>query len=281
MSFFSSFFDKPILGMIHLAGENPVKRAIEEIQLLEEERVDGAIIENYHGSEEDVINTLEELSKIKLNLKIGVNMLPNEFDYAFELARKYNANFIQVDYVAGRYEEGELDFSKYDKYRNMYSGILVLGGVWPKYYAPVKDSFIETDLKQGVNRCDAIVVTGEGTGKITPLEKIKKFKSIIKEHPLIIGAGLNSKNAYEQLSIADGAIVGSYFKNGNTNFPVDRMNVRELMCIVNTIRHVWSVYRQDDNGNKFLVKDKLNKSEADKLVQEFSKGHKQYYWVSE
>ncbi|MBI4918874.1 hypothetical protein HY837_03025, partial [archaeon] len=127
MSFFSFFSEKPILGMIHLAGEDPVKRALEEIHLFDEESLDGVIIENYHGSEEDVIDTLKEISKLKLNLRIGINMLPNEFDYAFELVKKYGVGFIQVDNIAGKYIEGELDIKKYDYYINNYSDILVIG----------------------------------------------------------------------------------------------------------------------------------------------------------
>lgn len=42
----------------------------------------------------------------------------------------------------------------------------------------------------------------------------------------------------------------------------------------------YSVWRQDDHGNVFLVKDRLVETEAFQLVREFeSKGHKQSYWV--
>jgi hypothetical protein len=44
----------------------------------------------------------------------------------------------------------------------------------------------------------------------------------------------------------------------------------------------WSVWRQDDNGNVFLVKNRLTEQEALKLVQELErKGHKQTYWAKE
>lgn len=44
----------------------------------------------------------------------------------------------------------------------------------------------------------------------------------------------------------------------------------------------YSVWRQDDNGNIFLVKDKLTEIDAFRLVREFEdKGHKQSYWVKE
>lgn len=41
-----------------------------------------------------------------------------------------------------------------------------------------------------------------------------------------------------------------------------------------------SVWRLDDNGNEFLVRDGLTEDEALSLVREFeARGHKQAYWV--
>ena len=42
----------------------------------------------------------------------------------------------------------------------------------------------------------------------------------------------------------------------------------------------WVVYRQDDNGNRFVVRTGLGRDEAERLVAEFdAKGHKQLYWA--
>ncbi len=230
----------PIFGMIHLAGKNPVQRALREIALFEEEGISGAIIENYYGSMEDVVKTLEETAT-SLTLKIprGVNILPNEFENAFFLAHLYGAEFIQLDHVAGAYTNGKMfDIALYDRYRQNYLDVSVLGGVWPKYYTPFAGSNLETDLRVGMGRADAIVVTGAGTGKETPFEKISQFRNVLGDYPLIIGAGLTPENAYQQLSLADGAIVGTALKVGNeTGNEVDRAKVRDLMAVVNEIRY--------------------------------------------
>lgn len=43
---------------------------------------------------------------------------------------------------------------------------------------------------------------------------------------------------------------------------------------------LWAVYRTDDAGNSFLVREHLTKDEAEGVVAEFTaRGHKQYYWV--
>ena len=245
---YDEVFNKiPILGMIHLAGNDPVKRALEEIAIYEKEGVDGAIIENYHGTVEDVIQTLKETSKIKPKIRIGVNVLPNEFQQAFPLAQKYGADFIQLDYVAGKYKSGELDYEAYTQYKERYPNIIVLGGVWPKYYTPIEDSDLETDLRQGKSRAEAIVVTGAGTGMETPLGKIKTFRDNIGEHPLVVGAGLTVSNAYEQLCISDGAIVGSFFKeSGDTQNPVNREKIRDFISIVKKARQ----YQEEKSHTK-------------------------------
>jgi hypothetical protein len=42
----------------------------------------------------------------------------------------------------------------------------------------------------------------------------------------------------------------------------------------------WAVHRQDDNGNRFLVRAGLDREEALRLASELeARGHKQLYWV--
>ena len=230
--------------MIHLAGDNPIERALDEIAIFEEEGINGVIIENYHGSVEDVILTLKKTSSMKPRIVIGVNVLPNEFEQAFTLAHKYGADFIQLDYVAGRYSKGKLDFEAYSSCKERYPDIIVLRGVWPKYYTPVEGSDLEADLREAKSRAEAVVVTGAGTGMVTPLGKIKKFREIIGGHPLVVGAGLTADNAYERLCISDGAIVGTFFKkDGDTRNPVDRGKIRDFMSIVKEARK----YQNDED----------------------------------
>jgi predicted TIM-barrel enzyme len=232
------FKNKPIFAMIHLAGS--VADSLEEIKILEEEGVDGIIVENYHGDVSDMIDVLKEIKDSKLI--VGLNVLPNEYKQAFEMANEYGASFIQLDHVAGRYQNGASDYlivnrDMYMEIKNKYPNITVLGGVWPKYYHPVKNSNLEFDIKEGMERAEAIVVTGAGTGKETPIDKIKEFRRILGEHPLIIGAGLTPSTVVEQLSIADGAIVGSTFKpHGITTQKIQRSLVREFMNEVIKIR---------------------------------------------
>ena len=234
------FADTPIFAMLHLAGESSVcvRRALEELALFEEEGVDGVIVENYHGHSADVISTLRGIQERGTALQVGVNILPNDYLQAFGLARNYGASFIQQDYVSGTYTSRPvIDPTRHGLARSMHTHVLVLGGVWPKYYTPIEGSDLERDLREGIQRTDAIVVTGEGTGIETPMDKILTFRRIIGTHPLVIGAGLTPYNAGEQLLVGDAAIVGSCFKvDEETSNPVDRERVRAFMDVVRRVR---------------------------------------------
>lgn len=248
------FKRKPIFGMIHLSGVSPVNRAMSEIFTYCDCGVDGIIIENYHSDSATVELVLKEIKRLytdhdeylstktpngQSQLLIGINILPNNFEQSLTMANKYQCDFIQLDHVAGKYTRGvALDEEAYIACRAKYPHIAVLGGVWPKYYQPVADSSLIADIKVGAKRADAIVVTGSGTGSETPIKKIMDFKhhlNIIfnttgKQVPLVIGAGLDPNNVKEQLKYADGAIVGSTFKNGkNTSLEVNLELVQEFM----------------------------------------------------
>lgn len=232
------FADKKIIiGMIHLAGVEDdvvVARALHELKVFEDQGVHAAIIENYHGRTYQVEMVLKAAKGKFPNLVLGVNILPNEYAKAFRLAREYGAEFIQLDFVAGRYYGAkdraiQMDYKDYLSYRNSYPDILVLGGVHPKYYEPVFGSDLTEDIRIAQWVSDAIVVTGAGTGKATPLEKIKQFRTILGPNfPLVIGAGVTVENAPLQMPYGDAAIIGSYFKNGETYDPVDPARVREI-----------------------------------------------------
>jgi hypothetical protein len=225
---------KPILGMIHLAGSTTnekIQRALDELVIYEEEGVNGAIIEDYHGGMHDVYDTLKEASKSNLKLVLGLNVLRNPY-LGFVWAEELGGKFIQFDNV----QTNGVCPKQHKMMRERFPNIYVLGGVRFKY-TPQTGNSLEQDIAESKKRCDAIVTTGEGTGIETPIEKLKNFKSHMDKFPLFVGAGVIDKNCYEQLTIADGAIVGSYFKpNGNTNLPVDRYLVKNLMGIVNEVR---------------------------------------------
>ena len=225
--------DKPVLAMLHLMGSthaDVLERAKKETDLLFEAGVDAVIVEDYFGDVEDVEAVLQWLQKERPNRLYGVNVL-DQFEKTYQLAEAYGAKFMQVDSVAGHLppQEDPAYEALCKKYHEKGT-VLILGGVRFKHQPILSGRSLEEDLKLGMQRCDAIVVTGEGTGMETSIDKVKQFRELMGEFPLIVGAGMTPENAGERLRVADGAIVGSYFKdNYKDNGDVDEDHVRRFM----------------------------------------------------
>jgi predicted TIM-barrel enzyme len=239
------FKKKPILGMLHMyGGKNASDIMDDELTIFEEEGVDGYIIENYGGGMEEVRKGLQMTEEFDNSMYKGINILPNNFEVAYALAEVYRLDFIQLDYIAGAYKGRtpgqviKLDVNNYNRFRDRFPDIKILGGVHPKYYEPIAGSDLTVDIQDAMERCDAIVITGAGTGKVTPLDKIKEFRKLVGiNFPLIVGAGLDEFNVEEQIAHADGGIVGSYLKtNGQAIGKVERDRVRDFMAKVNKHR---------------------------------------------
>lgn len=225
--------NKPIIGMLHMSGYGPDEKmeiARKEIEIMYRNGVNAILVENYYGDHADVENALQYLQENYPDRVYGVNVLDDP-DVAFDLARKYGAKFVQIDSVCGHaLPQHDAELAKYLEQLRGERDIFLLGGVRFKYTQHLSGRSLEEDLKLGMERCDAIVVTGAGTGISTDLEKIKTFRSILGDFPLIVGAGMTAETAQEQLVFSDGAIVGSYFKeSGITDYPVDEKRVQEFI----------------------------------------------------
>ncbi|KON90219.1 membrane complex biogenesis protein, BtpA family [Sporosarcina globispora] len=227
--------------MIHLKGESKeekLKIAKNEIDQLIENGIDAVIIENYFGSPEDVEEVLKYIYKERKNIIYGINVLDDD-KKAFELAMKYEAKFIQLDSVAGHLtiEEDE-KYHEFIDHMRTQTNAFVCGGVRFKYQPYLSGRSLEEDLKIGMSRCDGIVVTGTGTGIETDLEKIKEFRTLIGDFPLIVGAGLTAENCDTQLAIADAAIIGSYLKDSfKDDGDVSVKHVKHFMDTLQKVRN--------------------------------------------
>jgi len=204
------------MAMLHLKGETPderLKRAILEADIYAGCGVDAMIVEDYYGDAVDVENTLAVLARERPQYILGVNVLDN-FARSYELALQYGAKFMQVDSICGHLDRADEEsyFNLVDSYRKDKQ-IAVIGGVRFKYQPYLSNRSLSEDLEIGMRHCDAIAVTGTGTGVDTDTEKIRQFREIIGDFPLVVAAGMTKETVKEKLSIGDAAIVGSTFKD--------------------------------------------------------------------
>lgn len=231
---------KPIIGLLHLKGRGPeevLQHAIHEFSIYEKEGVDGVLVENYYGNYYDMERVLEYLRREKPGAILGVNCL-NHDAMGFDLAKRFHAQFLQLDSVVGHVKpRDEYTLEAFlEKSRRDYKGV-VLGGVRFKYQPMLSERSEEEDLRIAMNRCDAIVVTQEATGQETSIEKIRRFRDVIGDFPLFIGAGITKENCEKQMKIGDGAIIGSYFKDSYKDTgDVCTAHVREMVQEFQRIR---------------------------------------------
>lgn len=252
MNYFDVFgCKKTIFAMLHLKGGSHtevLERAKREIEIYLSNGIDALVVENYFGSEDDAEDVLNYLSAHYPNARYGVNILDNDAR-GFEAAAKYGAKFIQLDSVSGHLapEEDAVFDGKIAGWRKSTNAV-VLGGVRFKYQPYKSGRSLEEDLKIGIQRCDAVVVTGSGTGVETELSKIKEFRSIIGGFPLIVGAGIKPENSKERLAIAEGAIIGSYFKDTyKDDGEVDASHVKKMVEVFSSFKNK-NLLLEENNG---------------------------------
>ena len=231
---------KPVMAMLHLKGTSPddvLERMKRELDTYVTEGVDAVIVEDYFGTYGDMRRALAYIEQTKPDIVYGVNCL-NIDARGFELAGEFGAAFVQLDSVVGhvkpRDEEALAAFL--ELFRSRYEGC-VLGGVRFKYQPVLSERSLEEDLEIAKGRCDAVAVTQDATGQETSLDKIRAFREGLGDFPLIVAAGVTPENLKESFKIADGAVVGSYFKDTyRDDGELSAEHVRTFMDAVRKVR---------------------------------------------
>lgn len=236
---FSTLFHSqmPLLGMLHLKGEGTediLARAFRETEIMISCGMDGVIVEDYFGATDEVGMVLSAFSQRHVAFPYGISLLDKTHE-TFALARKYGAAFVQLDSVAGHLpvEEDKAFEEALQAERAAYSGA-VLGGVRFKYTPYKSGRSLEEDLRLGMTRCDAICVTGDGTGLLTPISKLEEFRKIVgDDFPLIVAAGVTPESYPSQSRYVNGVIIGSYLKDTYKDTgEVDAEHVKKLVQAV-------------------------------------------------
>lgn len=259
---------KPIIGMIHLKplpgsphykGESineMIEFALEDARRLEAGGVDGIQIENawdlpFPKPEDFGYETVAamtavgvELSKMT-KLPLGVNCLANAVIPAIAIAKAIQAKWVRSNQWVNAYiaNEGFIEgaSAKAMRYKARLFGddIKILADVHVKHgsHAIVADrSLAEQTRDNEFFDADVLIATGNRTGDETSLDEILGIKEKASL-PVIVGSGMTEQNAAKILSVADGAIVGSFLKeNGNWWEPVDTERVKRFMEQVDSLR---------------------------------------------
>lgn len=256
---------KPIVGMVHLkplpgspmyGGDfrRVVDSALEDAGRLVDGGVDGLLVENYwdmpyqagKAASETVASMAVITAKIvdEFGVPVGVNVLRNDAEAALAVAAASGARFVRVNVYGGAYVSMEgLLVGEAREILKLRSLLHVDAEIWAdirvKHAWPLTQIPIGEEALDVYGRClaDALILTGRRTGTPPERPSLEAVRRAVPDAPLVIGSGLNPENAVELLRLADGAIVGTYFKeDGVIGRPVDVDRVRRLMDAVEPLR---------------------------------------------
>lgn len=217
-----------------------IAKALTDLSALEKAAFDGALIENDNDKPHTEFANGAQIASFtvianevckKAKIPIGVQMMLNDWKASFEIAKAVGATFTRldvfVDHVTCTWGEINPDPQEIMAYKNrIYPELLLLTDIQVKYKTMIKPRPLVASAKLAIKHgSDGLIITGEATGVETPLEKIRAVKTAFPHAAVFVGAGINSSNIRGQLSVADGAIVGTSIKTGTK---IDPRKTRRL-----------------------------------------------------
>jgi len=249
---------KPVIAMLHLSAlpGDPgydtkggiaavVDRAARELDDLQAGGVDGVLISNEFSL--PYLTRTEPITSIvmariigellpRLEIPYGVNVLWDG-RASIDLAVATGARFVR-EIFTGVYAS---DFGLWDtnvgevarhRARIGGAGVKLFFNIVPESAAYLAQRDLASVARSTVFATlpDAICVSGLTAGAPTDLQSLSIVKGEAGDVPVFVNTGVKAANVGDQLAIADGAIVGTYFKKGGVfENAVDRARVEELM----------------------------------------------------
>lgn len=253
------FKNKCIFGMVHclpLPGtkdftnmQDVKAQALADADVLQKGRVDAIIVENMNDVPAGIKMDTEQITalaamaalvKERVSVPVGIDAAFNDYEAGISTALAIGADFVRVpvfvDTVVTASGTIHPCAREAVRYRRAIGAehILLICDIQPKHTYMLVDriSLRDSAVMAEQNGADAIIVTGTTTGAAASMDDIRSVKESVGI-PVVVGSGFNANNAAEQLKIADGAIVGSAFKEGGVIMsPVKLELVQKLMTAV-------------------------------------------------
>lgn len=236
--------NKLLIGMIHvpalpgtpfntLTPKEIVNKCILEANIYKKANIDSVMIENMHdipylkrnvGPEITSMMSIigYEMRKVFPTDPLGVQVLAGANKEALSIAYSNDLNYIRAEGFVFSHigDEGvfESDAGELLRYRK------AIGADKVKVFTDIKKkhsaNFITSDVDIGEMAknaeffgSDGVIITGSSTGGEASVEDLQLVRKST-ELPIFIGSGLTLDNIDTFFSLADGFIIGSYFKKG-------------------------------------------------------------------
>lgn len=239
----------PLPGTVGYGGdcEKIYAQAVQDAKTLEESGVDAVIVENMGDGPFAVkLDTAQvaalaiAASKVReaVKLPVGIDAAFCDHEASISIAHCLGCQFVRipvfvdtVEFYGGIITPCARECMTFRKNLGAQD-IMVLADLQVKHTNMLLPHVtIERSARNAVDcGADAVIVTGSAIGETTPIEMIERVKKVVKI-PVIAGSGVNAKNIDAQLSIADGAIIGSSLKEGGIlSNPISGKLVKEVLA---------------------------------------------------
>ena len=246
--------EKPVIAMVHLRAlpgdpaydhqkglEWVRDLALADLQALQGGGVDAVMISNEFSlpylTEVEPITTISMariIAELAPDLKIpfGVNVLWDPIA-SIDLAVATGARFVREIFTgvyASDFGIWNTNCGKVVRHQAAIGGqdVRLLFNIVPEAAAY---------LGQFNPQPDAICVSGLTAGEETSTQTLQIVKDAIPDTYVFANTGVNLDNVADQLAIADGAIIGTAFKEGGSTWnPVSEKRVKELMDKIKSLR---------------------------------------------
>lgn len=259
--------EKPIIAMCHLLPlpgdpyfdkdkgiDYVIEMARKDLLALQEGGVDAVMFSNEFSLPyltEVKTETVATMARVigelmdDITVPFGVNVLWDA-KKSLDLAAATGAKFVR-EIFTGAYAS---DFGIWNtnigetirhQYRIGAEDVKLLFNIVPEAASYLAHRDIEDIAKSTVfnNRPDALCVSGLTAGSTTDSQILKRVKQTVPDTIVFANTGMKLNNLEEQLSVADGAVVGTAFKvDGKFENHVDKNRVKEFMDRVRAFRSI-------------------------------------------
>ncbi|WP_285102097.1 BtpA/SgcQ family protein [Promicromonospora sp. MEB111] len=266
-SWLNEIFDapKPVIAMLHLSAlpgdpgydstaglSAVVSRARRELAALQEGGVDGVMFSNEFSL--PYLTKTEPITAITMarvigellddvTIPYGVNVLWDA-RASIDLAVATGARWVR-EIFTGVYAS---DFGMWDtnvgeiarhRHRIGADNVRLLYNIVPEsaQYVAERDLASITRTTVFATAPDALCVSGPTAGAPTDIEALRIVKANAGHTPVFVNTGVRAETVEQVLGVADGAVVGTYFKSeGIFENEADSSRVEELMSAVRSLR---------------------------------------------
>lgn len=154
-------------------------------------------------------------------LPLGINVLRNDAEAALSIAAVVGATCIRVNVHTGARvtDQGVIEGRAAETLRARRAldaaGVAIWADVDVKHSAPLAPRDVAREADDLVVRglADAVLVTGEGTGRGVDVTKLRRVRDAVPGVPVLVASGVTIESLGEVAALCDGVIVGSALRS--------------------------------------------------------------------